>query len=164
MWEERGDKKDRWHCNTELDCYISRNTTPTPRHTYKRGLFQRIFHRNKPTTVCSYSSNEHVSSDQEQGCGNPQQNNTFHKPDIKNNGTDSGCDLIVQPSNMHQALRSFIHMSQFSIGYLLMLMAMYYNGALILTIFFGSFFAYYFFGRDTVLINKAGKASPEACC
>jgi copper transporter 1 len=56
----------------------------------------------------------------------------------------------IKPTIMQQFIRSFFYFVQFGAGYILMLTAMYYNGGLILAIFFGAWAGYFFAGTDTL--------------
>ena len=49
-----------------------------------------------------------------------------------------------------QAIRAALHMLQFAVAYFVMLLAMYYNGYIIVSIFIGSFIGYFIFGWETV--------------
>lgn len=49
-----------------------------------------------------------------------------------------------------QLLRAAIYSVEFGAGYLLMLMAMYYNGYVLISGFIGAFVGYFLFGYDTV--------------
>lgn len=47
------------------------------------------------------------------------------------------------PNLLQQAIRAFLHMSQFAVAYIIMLLAMYYNGYVIICIFIGAFVSSY---------------------
>ncbi|KAF8656754.1 hypothetical protein AX16_002433 [Volvariella volvacea WC 439] len=74
-----------------------------------------------------------------------------------------GADPGFSPSLIQQTIRSLFYFVQFSTGYILMLLAMYYNGGLILAIFFGSFFGHMIFGRDTVGDLRPPDAKGQCC-
>ena len=52
------------------------------------------------------------------------------------------------PSVSQQAVRAGIHTMQFSVAYMIMLLAMYFNGYIILSIFIGVFIGFFVFSRD----------------
>lgn len=47
-----------------------------------------------------------------------------------------------RPSIVQQAVRALLHMLQFAVAYFVMLLAMYYNGYMIICIFIGSYLGY----------------------
>ncbi|KAI0480263.1 Ctr copper transporter [Xylariaceae sp. FL0804] len=48
-------------------------------------------------------------------------------------------------SLLQQTIRAFLHMLQFAVAYFVMLLAMYYNGYIIISIFIGAFLGYFVF-------------------
>jgi copper transporter 1 len=52
-----------------------------------------------------------------------------------------------RPSVPEHAIRSFLYMLQFAVGYFIMLLAMYYNGYFIICIFIGAFLGHFAFER-----------------
>ncbi|KAJ8295358.1 Copper transport protein CTR4 [Rhodotorula toruloides] len=69
-------------------------------------------------------------------------------------GEERGKDVVVQvqpfrPTAKQHLLRTLIHLLQFSTSYILMLLAMYFNGGVVLAIFVGAGTGYAVFGRDT---------------
>ncbi|RMZ85919.1 hypothetical protein DV736_g6527, partial [Chaetothyriales sp. CBS 134916] len=67
-----------------------------------------------------------------------------------------------------QLLRALIHMLQFAVAYFIMLLAMYYNGYIIICIFIGAFLGSFIFSWDQLLappVNQ-GQRHEEAtvCC
>jgi copper transporter 1 len=55
-----------------------------------------------------------------------------------------------RPSAVQQAIRAALHMLQFAVAYFVMLLAMYYNGYIIISIFIGAFIGYFVFGWESV--------------
>lgn len=53
------------------------------------------------------------------------------------------------PNLFQQLIRAFLHMAQFAVAYIVMLLAMYYNGYIIICIFIGAFIG---------LLSSAGTA------
>jgi len=70
-----------------------------------------------------------------------------------------------RPSIGQQVVRAFLHMTQFTVAYIIMLLAMYYNGYLLLCIFAGAFIGALLFQWET-LSAAQGTCSQEAtvCC
>ena len=52
------------------------------------------------------------------------------------------------PTPSQQAVRAGIYTAQFSVAYIVMLLAMYYNGFVIICIFVGAFVGFFVFARD----------------
>ncbi|GLB45179.1 putative ctr copper transporter family protein [Lyophyllum shimeji] len=69
-----------------------------------------------------------------------------------------------RPTVAQQAVRSAFYFVQFSAGYILMLLAMYYNGGLILAIFFGSYVGFFVSSWDTVGELTTPEARGQCCC
>lgn len=55
-----------------------------------------------------------------------------------------------RPNVFQQAVRALLHMLQFAVAYFIMLLAMYYNGYLIICIFIGAYLGFFIFGWETV--------------
>ena len=72
-------------------------------------------------------------------------------------GTQQGASF--RPTVLNQIVRSAIHMLQFAVAYFIMLLAMYYNGFIIICIFIGAFVGSFIFGWDL-----APKQEPSGCC
>ncbi|PHH93384.1 hypothetical protein CDD83_3697 [Cordyceps sp. RAO-2017] len=72
-----------------------------------------------------------------------------------------------RPGLVQQAVRAFLHLLQFVCAYILMLLAMYYNGYIILCIFLGAFFGAFIFQWETLRFGgQQTSAAEEAtvCC
>ncbi|THH15907.1 hypothetical protein EW146_g4653 [Bondarzewia mesenterica] len=76
--------------------------------------------------------------------------NNFGSRDSINKQPSNEYVVRFRPTLKQQAIRSFFHFVQFSAGYLLMLMAMYYNGGVIFAIFIGSFVGFFLSDWDTI--------------
>ncbi|KAL8968873.1 MAG: hypothetical protein Q9183_002264 [Haloplaca sp. 2 TL-2023] len=61
----------------------------------------------------------------------------------------------LRPTVFQQAIRAFIHMLQFAVAYFIMLMAMYYNGYIIMMIIIGSYLGSFFFSWEGIHITDA---------
>lgn len=58
-----------------------------------------------------------------------------------------------RPNLLQQAIRALLHMLQFAVAYFIMLLAMYYNGYIIICIFIGAYVGYFIFGWETVSLG-----------
>jgi copper transporter 1 len=73
-----------------------------------------------------------------------------------------------RPTVVQQAIRAFLHMVQFAVAYFVMLLAMYYNGYIIICIFIGAFLGSFVFqweklgGKSTSQTSAANEAT--VCC
>lgn len=63
-----------------------------------------------------------------------------------------------------QTLRALMHMVQFGVAYFIMLLAMYYNGYLIICILIGAFLGFFTFGWDTMNSPASNSDDVTACC
>ena len=66
--------------------------------------------------------------------------------------TSVGGSNSFRPNLLQQAIRALLHMLQFAVAYFIMLLAMYYNGYIIICIFIGAYIGYFIFGWQTVSI------------
>ncbi|KAK3384142.1 high affinity copper transporter [Lasiosphaeria ovina] len=71
-----------------------------------------------------------------------------------------------RPSVLQQAVRALLHMAQFAVAYFIMLLAMYYNGYIIICIFIGAYIGSFIFHWETLGGNLQTSAAQEAtvCC
>ncbi|CAG7926487.1 unnamed protein product [Penicillium olsonii] len=60
-------------------------------------------------------------------------------------GSVNRSPILYRPSLAEHTVRSLIHMVQFAVAYIVMLLAMYYNGYIIICIFIGAFLGAFFF-------------------
>jgi copper transporter 1 len=58
-----------------------------------------------------------------------------------------------RPTAVQQAVRAALHMLQFAVAYMVMLLAMYYNGYIIICIFIGAFIGFFIFGWETMSLG-----------
>ncbi|KAJ5693148.1 hypothetical protein N7462_002571 [Penicillium macrosclerotiorum] len=63
-------------------------------------------------------------------------------------------DGSYRPSPPEQVVRAFLHTLQFAVAYIIMLLAMYYNGYIIISIFIGAFLGSLIFSWEPVSLNK----------
>ncbi|KAH6612194.1 Ctr copper transporter family-domain-containing protein [Chaetomium sp. MPI-SDFR-AT-0129] len=71
-----------------------------------------------------------------------------------------------RPSIFEQAIRALLHMLQFAVAYFVMLLAMYYNGYIIICIFIGAYLGSFIFHWEPLGGVQQTSASQEAtvCC
>ncbi|KAL6707575.1 Copper Transporter integral membrane protein that functions in high affinity copper transport [Coniothyrium glycines] len=73
-----------------------------------------------------------------------------------------------RPSVLQQAVRALLHMLQFAVAYFVMLLAMYYNGYIIICIFIGAYLGYFIFGWESFSIGQGGRdrmqENATVCC
>ncbi|KAI1370514.1 Ctr-domain-containing protein [Hypoxylon crocopeplum] len=72
-----------------------------------------------------------------------------------------------RPTVLEQSVRALLHMVQFAVAYLIMLLAMYYNGYIIICIFIGAYIgAFVFHWEHLEGGRRATSASqePTVCC
>ncbi|KAL2173267.1 Ctr copper transporter family-domain-containing protein [Thermothelomyces heterothallicus CBS 202.75] len=80
------------------------------------------------------------------------------------------CPAVVsqgyRPNVFEQAIRALLHMLQFAVAYFIMLLAMYYNGYIIICIFIGAYIGSFIFHWETLGGGQQTSASKEAtvCC
>ena len=65
----------------------------------------------------------------------------------------NGPSRSFRPNLLQQAIRALLHMLQFAVAYFIMLLAMYYNGYIIICIFIGAYIGYFIFGWETVSLE-----------
>lgn len=59
-----------------------------------------------------------------------------------------------RPSLVEHTVRSLLHMVQFAVAYFVMLLAMYFNGYIIICIIIGAFLGAFIFSWEPVDLNK----------
>lgn len=73
-----------------------------------------------------------------------------------------------RPSVIQQAVRALLHMLQFAVAYFVMLLAMYYNGYIIICIFIGAYIGYFICGWESFNVAKRGQdrmqENATVCC
>ena len=68
----------------------------------------------------------------------------------------------VRPTLLQHTARSLLHMMQFGVAYIIMLLAMYYNGYIIISILIGSFLGFFVFSWRSGEEKDACKVT--VCC
>ncbi|KAJ1309356.1 hypothetical protein OPQ81_006135 [Rhizoctonia solani] len=91
---------------------------------------------------------------------------TQRKIRFNNNASITQWDL--KPTWKEQVVRGLFYGVQFSAAYILMLIAMSYNGFVLFAIFLGGFIGYTLFGGDTLELGASNDAAAgghsSACC
>lgn len=68
-----------------------------------------------------------------------------------------------RPNILEHIIRSLIHMLTFAVAYFVMLLAMYYNGYIIICIFIGAFLGYFAFNYESITVGGP-KEEVTVCC
>ncbi|KAK8928117.1 Copper transport protein CTR4 [Metarhizium anisopliae] len=78
----------------------------------------------------------------------------------------TSCAVVppFRPNVLQQGIRAFLHLLAFVVAYILMLLAMYYNGYIILCIFLGSFFGAFIFQWETLPLGYVLSSSTQSAC
>ncbi|KAK4216532.1 Ctr copper transporter family-domain-containing protein [Rhypophila decipiens] len=72
-----------------------------------------------------------------------------------------------RPTILEQGIRALLHMIQFAVAYFVMLLAMYYNGYIIICIFIGAYLGAFIFQWETLGINGSQTSAVKevtVCC
>ncbi|KAK4164040.1 Ctr copper transporter family-domain-containing protein [Cladorrhinum sp. PSN259] len=91
--------------------------------------------------------------------------------DIEGNAAAGFCPSKAKsrgyrPAVWEQAVRALLHVLQFAVAYFVMLLAMYYNGYIIICIFIGAYLGSFIFHWEPLGVGQATSATEEAtvCC
>ncbi|KAF8248211.1 Ctr copper transporter [Wilcoxina mikolae CBS 423.85] len=71
--------------------------------------------------------------------------------------------LTFRPTLLQQAVRCAFYAAQFGAAYLTMLLAMYYNGYILLSILLGAFVGHFLFGYDNIMIGGKQETGTSCC-
>jgi solute carrier family 31 (copper transporter), member 1 len=69
-----------------------------------------------------------------------------------------------RPNTKQQLIRALLHMLQFGVAYFIMLLAMYYNGYIIICILVGAFLGAFIFSWDAIGAEQGAQEDPTVCC
>ncbi|KAK6531315.1 Copper Transporter integral membrane protein that functions in high affinity copper transport [Arthrobotrys megalospora] len=69
-----------------------------------------------------------------------------------------------RPSFFQQVVRGLLYMVQFGAAYFVMLLAMYYNGYIIICILIGAFLGFTLFGYDNLAPSGSHQETGTSCC
>lgn len=101
---------------------------------------------------------------------NNENGRTSPKPDQTPPGEAPSVNTVAgngyRPKLIEQAIRAFLHTAQFVVAYFLMLLAMYYNGYIIICIFIGAYIGSFIFQWEKLGGGQQTSAAKEAtvCC
>ncbi|RHZ71411.1 hypothetical protein CDV55_108493 [Aspergillus turcosus] len=70
----------------------------------------------------------------------------------------------VRPTLIEQLVRALLHMLQFAVAYFVMLLAMYFNGYIIICIFIGAFLGSFIFSWEPLNLLKENDATAVTKC
>ncbi|GFG19139.1 copper transport protein CTR3 [Aspergillus udagawae] len=70
----------------------------------------------------------------------------------------------IRPTLIEQLVRALLHMLQFAVAYFVMLLAMYFNGYLIICIFIGAFLGSFIFSWEPLDLQKENDATTVTKC
>lgn len=82
----------------------------------------------------------------------------------ENAGTGRGAARPALPTIPQQAVRALLHMCQFAVAYIVMLLAMYYNGYIIICIFIGAYIGSFIFSWHPLGGSHTGGAREVTYC
>lgn len=88
---------------------------------------------------------------------------------VKNGVTSAAMSLLgnsskpvaFRPTALQQMVRALLHTLQFALAYIIMLLAMYYNGYVIFCIYIGAFIGFFLFGWETL---GGPREDAAVCC
>ncbi|OJJ86996.1 high-affinity Cu transporter CTR3 [Aspergillus glaucus CBS 516.65] len=80
-------------------------------------------------------------------------------------GNENGSG-IIRPTLIEQLIRALLHMLQFAVAYFIMLLAMYFNGYIIICIFIGAFLGAFIFSWEPLGLaeNENDATAVTGCC
>ncbi|KAG6362822.1 hypothetical protein INS49_007916 [Diaporthe citri] len=157
-----------WNWNTVDSCFISSSWHVTSRGMFAGScigvlllvmlleLLRRMVKEYDALLVRKHSTNSNSSSstyvgDAAAGRAQQQQHVASESGESKDHGVNVQPVGAVDPSGrfrptvLEQAVRALLHMCQFAVAYFVMLLAMYYNGYIIICIFIGAFLGSFVF-------------------
>ncbi|GIJ82758.1 copper transporter integral membrane protein that functions in high affinity copper transport [Aspergillus pseudoviridinutans] len=70
----------------------------------------------------------------------------------------------IRPTLIEQLVRALLHMLQFAVAYFVMLLAMYFNGYIIICIFIGAFLGSFIFSWEPLNLQKENDATTVTKC
>jgi copper transporter 1 len=72
-------------------------------------------------------------------------------------------NTVFRPNVIQQALRALLHMLQFAVAYFIMLLAMYFNGYIIICIIIGAYLGFFVFGWETIVLGSVEPVGRDGC-
>ncbi|CAG8952618.1 hypothetical protein HYFRA_00009724 [Hymenoscyphus fraxineus] len=92
------------------------------------------------------------------------QNNKSYPDSEREDAVKVGTQIQFRPNLMQQAVRATFHMLQFAAAYFVMLLAMYYNGYLIICIIIGAWLGAFVFQWETINLSGVGPQEEATLC
>ena len=92
-----------------------------------------------------------------------QAQSAWRRGNLKSADSDSTGVFTFSPTWQQQFVRAILFTIQFGAAYIIMLVAMYYNGFMLMAIILGGGFGFFLFGKDTVVVTGHGE-NGAACC
>ncbi|KAL1873504.1 copper transporter complex subunit Ctr4 [Diaporthe australafricana] len=81
---------------------------------------------------------------------------------------DHGCFAPFRPNVWQQMIRALLHAAQFTVAYIIMMLAMNYNGYILISIIVGAYFGAFVFSWETLWegprANTSAAEEPTVCC
>ncbi|KAF2102903.1 Ctr-domain-containing protein [Rhizodiscina lignyota] len=110
--------------------------------------------------------NSGATSENGSGAGLQQGDGKADAAMVKSRMCVGGAAVSAQfrPNVLQQGVRALLHMLQFAVAYFIMLLAMYFNGYIIICIFIGAFLGFFIFGWETVQLDKSQEEEVTVCC
>ncbi|KAL8969504.1 MAG: hypothetical protein Q9197_004306 [Variospora fuerteventurae] len=126
---------------------------------YDAYLVQQYRKRNAQThpPIRKSSSDNPLHQDIEANDGSKSDGNRIlvsSASEVSDNQVPSKPQRLV-PTVFQQVIRALIHMLQFAVAYFIMLLAMYYNGYIIISIIIGAFLGAFIFSWEGIIITDA---------
>ncbi|KAK8004874.1 Copper transporter ctr4 [Apiospora arundinis] len=166
-----------WNWNTVDSCFISSSWRVTSSGMFAGSCIGVILLvmclellRRAVKEYDRYLIRQHASAQNQMGVVHEVQQD--RKPSSgSGSGPFKGCSAAdpprFRPTVLQQAVRALLHTLQFAVAYFVMLLAMYYNGYIIICIFIGAYIGSFVFQWETLGGKRdATSASGEAtvCC
>ncbi|GAD92462.1 Ctr copper transporter family protein [Paecilomyces variotii No. 5] len=143
----------------EYDAYIVRRTTIQRYHL--SAMATATSRQNATTTTTTSCCGAESSADENIPKSSTPPNATSIPPFASAVKTGP-----IRPTFFEQLVRAVLHMLQFAVAYFIMLLAMYFNGYIIICIFIGAFLGAFLFSWEPLGGNAEGNdaTSVTACC
>src|SRR5262249_8599845 len=76
---------------------------------------------------------------------------------------NSSKPMTFRPNALQQMVKALLHTLQFALAYVIMLLAMYCNGYVIISIYIGAFVGFFLFGWESITL-EGPREDAVACC
>jgi copper transporter 1 len=76
---------------------------------------------------------------------------------------NSSKPMTFRPNALQQMVRALMHVLQFALAYVIKLLAMYYNGYVIICIFIGAFVGFFLFDWESITL-EGPREDAVVCC